>query len=95
MANPIRPAKSASARLQYPPIVSGTRPTFYLIPVTHALSTAVATRTYPAAETVVSVCITPPPPDSRSAGDGPAARAAVLAFKAPAKCHWEDILDDL
>ncbi|KAJ7777153.1 hypothetical protein B0H16DRAFT_1504502 [Mycena metata] len=38
--------------------MSGTRPTFYLVPVTLELSNAIATAQYPSSETVVLKCVT-------------------------------------
>ncbi|KAJ7359815.1 hypothetical protein DFH08DRAFT_921823 [Mycena albidolilacea] len=96
----------AIAATGYPPLpsmtipcitMSGTRPTFYLVPVTLELSNAVATGQYPSSETVVSMCVTVP-----RASDGmedtqyrQLALKRFLAFKTLAKSHWEEILKDL
>ncbi|KAF8135862.1 hypothetical protein K438DRAFT_1911644 [Mycena galopus ATCC 62051] len=79
--------------------MSGTRPTFYLVPVTLQLSTAVATGQYPPSETVVSMCVTVAG-HSRRASDGmegteyrKVALQRFLAFRTLAKNHWEAILD--
>ncbi|KAJ7888167.1 hypothetical protein B0H14DRAFT_2433638 [Mycena olivaceomarginata] len=94
----------------YPPLpsmtipcitMSGTQPTFYLVPVTLELSNAVATGQYPSSETVVSMCVTVPT-HSRRANDGmedtqyrQLALKRFLAFKTLAKSHWEEIFKDL
>ncbi|KAJ7151422.1 hypothetical protein C8R43DRAFT_1005073 [Mycena crocata] len=81
--------------------MSGTRPTFYLVPVTLQLSTAVATGQYPPSETVVSMCVTVVG-HPRRASDGmegtPYRKVAIqrfLAFRTLANTHWEAILDGL
>jgi hypothetical protein len=79
--------------------MSGTRPTFYLVPVTLELSNAVAMAQYPSSETVVSKCVTVV---TRRASEGmkdtqyrQLALQRLLAFKTLAKSHWEAILKDL
>jgi hypothetical protein len=81
--------------------MSGTQPTFYLVPVTLELSNAVATAQYPSSETVVSKCVTVMT-HTRRANDGmkdpqyrQLALQRFLAFKTLAKSHWEAILKDL
>ncbi|KAJ7112008.1 hypothetical protein C8R44DRAFT_985432 [Mycena epipterygia] len=81
--------------------ISGTRPTFYLVPVTLELSTAVITGQYPPSETLVSVCITIAE-HSRRVSDGmedigyrKVALQRFLAFRTLARTHWETILDGL
>lgn len=80
--------------------MSGTRPTFYLVPVTRALSTAVATGQYPAAETMVFKCVTVAG-RHRRANEGmedteyrKLALRRLLAFKTLAKSHRQTILYD-
>ncbi|KAJ6611472.1 hypothetical protein B0H10DRAFT_1882648 [Mycena sp. CBHHK59/15] len=81
--------------------MSGTRPTFYLVPVTLALSNAVEMGQYPSAETVVLMCVTVTRHSCR-ASDGmedaqyrKLALRRFLAFKTLAKSHWQTILNDL
>ena len=80
--------------------MSGTRPTFYLVPVTAALSTAIKTGQYPAAETVVQKCDIKPT-HTRNFSDGVGmdnlvyrklALERFLAFKALAKSHWNEFI---
>ena len=78
--------------------MSGTRPTFYLVPVTAALSQAVISGQYPATATTVLKCATVLG-HQRRASDGminPEYRKLALrrfvAFKAVAQAHWERIL---
>ncbi|KAJ7839498.1 hypothetical protein B0H13DRAFT_1650215 [Mycena leptocephala] len=78
--------------------MAGTRPTFYLVPVTAHLSTAVATGQYPACETVVSMCECVASGDGRGMGmaDTEYRRVALgrlLALRTLARRHWEGILD--
>ncbi|KAJ7657798.1 hypothetical protein DFH06DRAFT_1408866 [Mycena polygramma] len=79
--------------------MSGTRPTYYLVPVTLQLSTAVATGQYPPAETVVSMCVTVAgkPPRANDGMEGAEYRKVALqrflAFKTLAKAHWEAMLE--
>jgi hypothetical protein len=86
--------------------MSGTRPTFYLIPVSQDLSTAVATGQYPPAETEVFKCVTvlqhAAGRSQRRASEGmedteyrKLALRRFLAFKALAQNHWETILRDV
>ncbi|KAK6981674.1 hypothetical protein R3P38DRAFT_2913785 [Favolaschia claudopus] len=81
--------------------MSGTRPTFYLVPVTQELSTAVATGQYPTTKTVISKCVTVQA-HTRRASDGMQdiqyrhlALQRFLAFKTLAKRHWQAILENL
>lgn len=81
--------------------MSGTRPTFYLVPVTHTLSIAVATGQYPATETEVFKCVTVLG-HQRRASEGmenteyrKLAFQRFLAFKSLAQGHWETILRDV
>ena len=79
--------------------MSGTRPTFYLVPVTQDLSNAVIQGHSPAVQTQVSKCVTVGTHDRRSSegmGDIEYRRLALkrlLAFKTLAKSHWQQILD--
>lgn len=76
----------------------GTRPIFYLVPVTKALSNAVATGQYPEAETTVVKCVTSLGHNRRiSEGmETPEYRRVAferfLAFKALAKEHWQTFI---
>lgn len=78
--------------------MAGTRPTFYLVPVTQDLSDAVINGQYPVAETKVLKCVTTARHIRRvSVGmDDTEYRALALRrflrFKALAKIHWEPIL---
>jgi hypothetical protein len=85
--------------------MSGTRPTFYLVPVSQALSTAVATGQYPPTETEVFKCVTilrHVAGHQRRASDGmenieyrKLALRRFLAFKTLSQTHWESILRDV
>ncbi len=79
--------------------MTGSRPTFFLVPVTLGLSTAVITGQYPAIQTQVLRC-------STALGYARRANAGMedtkyrqlalkhfLAFKTLAKSHWERILE--
>ena len=78
----------------------GTRPTFYLVPVTRELSDAVITGQWPEVETKVLMCVTVAGRHRRlSEGmEVPEYRRVafqrMLAFKAIAKSHWEKFLID-
>ncbi|KAG2354474.1 hypothetical protein BDR07DRAFT_1474378 [Suillus spraguei] len=73
----------------------GTRPIFYLVLVTEALSSAVGTGQYPEAKSTVVKCVTSLGHNRRiSEGmETPEYRRVAferfLAFKAPAKEHWQ------
>jgi len=76
----------------------GTRPTFYLVPVTQALSDAVTTGQYPTMPTEVRKCVVVAG-HNRSSSEGmerPEFRRVALerflAFKALAKHHWNKFL---
>ncbi|TEB35467.1 hypothetical protein FA13DRAFT_1728279 [Coprinellus micaceus] len=78
--------------------MSGTIPTFYLVPVTQALSDAVATAQYPSTQTRVLKCVTVMA-HQRRISDGMAdtefrklALKRFLAFKSLAKSHWQQFL---
>ncbi|KAF8803098.1 hypothetical protein BYT27DRAFT_6743414 [Phlegmacium glaucopus] len=78
--------------------MSGTRPTFYLVPVSEALSIAVMTGQYPQDETKVLKCVTVRGHQRASEGMETLeyrwlALQRFLAFKALAKSHWATILD--
>ncbi|KAJ7784337.1 hypothetical protein B0H16DRAFT_1876804 [Mycena metata] len=78
--------------------MADTRPTFYLVPVTLALSTAVETGQYPPTETVVSVCFTDIQGASATVGmeDLEYRKLALerfLAFKNLARDHWKATLE--
>ena len=76
-----------------------TRPTFYLVPVTTALSDAVACGTFPPPQTRVSYC----PTLATDANHGnirveykeyrELVLKRFLAFKELAETHWEYILE--
>jgi len=76
----------------------GTRPTFYLVPVTQALSAAVVTGQYPQAPTEVVKCFTFLGHDRRSSEgmETPEYRRVAfqrfLAFKDLAKEYWQTFL---
>jgi len=78
----------------------GTRPTFYLVPVTQELSDAVITGRWPKVETKVLKCVTVVPHNRRlSEGmEMPEYRKVafqrMIAFKAIAKSQWEKFLVD-
>ena len=81
--------------------MSGTRPTFYLVPVTQELSTAVIGGVYPATETRVSKCVTVAG-HTRRASEGmedtvyrKLALKRLLAFKTLAKSYWNLFLEGL
>jgi hypothetical protein len=79
--------------------MTGTRPTFYLVPVTIELSHAVITGQYPAHQTCVLRCGTVPTYTQRaSAGmeDAEYRKLALkrfLAFKTLSRSHWVRILE--
>ncbi|KAG1902442.1 uncharacterized protein F5891DRAFT_1023986 [Suillus fuscotomentosus] len=72
----------------------GTRPTFYLVPVTKALSDAVISCQYPSARTEVLKCEVAG--DHNGGIEAPEHRGMALqyyvAFKSLAKSHWEKFL---
>ncbi|KAG1845793.1 hypothetical protein C8R48DRAFT_765165 [Suillus tomentosus] len=72
----------------------GTRPTFYLVPVTKALSDAVISCQYPSARTEVLKCEVAS--DHNGGMEAPEYRGMALqyyvAFKSLAKSHWEKFL---
>jgi hypothetical protein len=77
----------------------GTRPTFYLVPVTRELSAAVTMGSLPTTKTLVLKCVTAPA-HARRASEGMAeteyrrlALKRFLAFKTLAKSHWAKFLD--
>ena len=79
--------------------MSGTRPTFYLVPVTQDLSNAVIQGHYPATQTQVSKCVTVGT-HARRPSEGmwdieyrKLALKRLLAFKTLAKSHWRQFLD--
>ena len=81
--------------------MSGTRPTFYLVPVTMELNNAVITGQYPATETNVLKCATVAT-HTRRASTGmedteyrKLALKRFLAFKELAKSYWVRILEGL
>jgi hypothetical protein len=81
--------------------MTGTRPTFYLVPVTQDLNHAVITGQYPVAKTKVLKCITVLK-HIRRASVGMEdveyrvfALRSFLRFKALAKSHWEWIMQGL
>ncbi|KAH9972547.1 hypothetical protein BGW80DRAFT_1313366, partial [Lactifluus volemus] len=77
----------------------GTRPTFYLVPVTRELSNAVIGGKWPQVETKVLMCVTVADRLRRlSEGmEAPEYRwvslQRMIAFKALAKRHWERVVD--
>jgi hypothetical protein len=78
--------------------MSGTTPTFYLVPVTKELSDAVITGQYPTSQTQVLKCITTATHRER-VRDGMAdlefrkiAFKRFLAFKDLAKSHWQQYM---
>lgn len=77
----------------------GTRPTFYLVPVTQELSDAVITGRWPEVETKVLKCVTFVSHGQLSEGmETPEYRRVafkhMIAFKALAKTQWEKFLVD-
>lgn len=78
--------------------IVGRRPTFYLVPVTKALSNAVVTGQYPRAETKVMKCITFSPSSrwGREGMETPAFRHIAfqrfVAFRDLAKHYWQTFL---
>jgi hypothetical protein len=76
----------------------GTRPTFYLVPVTQALSTAVVTGQYPETPTKVFKCVTtsgPNRPFSEGMETPEYRRVAFqrfVAFKSLAREYWQTFL---
>ncbi|KAK2460093.1 hypothetical protein APHAL10511_007891 [Amanita phalloides] len=78
----------------------GTRPTFYLVPVTKALSDTVINGQLPSVCTEVFRCVTVAGDNRRSSEgmENPEYRRVAfqhfLAFKALAKSHWEKFLAD-
>ncbi|KIJ25346.1 hypothetical protein M422DRAFT_255886 [Sphaerobolus stellatus SS14] len=77
--------------------MSRTRPTFYLVPVTNALSEAVITRQYPSVETTVLKCLTITGQYRDRHGMAgleyrKLALGRFLAFKMLAQNHWQDIV---
>lgn len=85
--------------------LSGTCPTFYLVPVTRSLSHAVATGQYPSTQTDVFKCVTSlsdnagssqcHASDSIGMGNTEYRKHALqrfLAFKTLAQSHWNNIL---
>ncbi|KAF8067567.1 hypothetical protein FPV67DRAFT_1141351 [Lyophyllum atratum] len=79
--------------------MTGTRPTFYLVPVTQSLSDAVILGQYPATQTRVLRCVTTrahAPTISEGMENLEYRRLALkrlLAFKTLAKSHWEQFLN--
>ncbi|KAF8067582.1 hypothetical protein FPV67DRAFT_1141745 [Lyophyllum atratum] len=78
--------------------MTGTRPTFYLVPVTQDLSDAVILGQYPATQTQVLKCVTIR--DAQTIREGmenteyrKLTLKRLLAFKALAKSHWEQSLN--
>ncbi|KAM6502553.1 hypothetical protein JOM56_002530 [Amanita muscaria] len=74
-------------------VITGTRPTFYLVPVTQELSTAVATSQYPISPTIVKQCVVVSNSHRRSEGmEIPEFRRLSLrhyiAFRTLAEAHW-------
>lgn len=75
--------------------MAGTRPTFYLVPVTTALSEAVITGQYPAAQMRVRMCATVATRSGagmEDVGYRELALGRFLAFKVLAKSHWVHVL---
>lgn len=76
--------------------MSGTRPTFYLVPVTTILDNAVRGGSYPTVETLVLRCETPATHDTGTGMEDPRYRVLALrrflAFKALARMHWSPFL---
>lgn len=85
--------KSACDSMIIPCIMMiGTRPTFYLVPVTKALSEAVATGQYPLSSTVVKECIVESNSSPGGGMETPEFRKVALqhfaAFRTLAEVHW-------
>jgi len=79
-------------------IMDGTRPTFYLVPVTAELNNAVITGQYPATQTQVLRCVTTATHTSAGMEDPEYRKLALKrlsAFKTSAKNHWVHILEGL
>jgi hypothetical protein len=81
--------------------MAGTRPTFYLVPVTRELSNAVLLGEYPLTQTRVLKCVTVGV-SARHTVEGmenihyrELVFRRVLAFKTLAKTYWEEILNGL
>ena len=79
----------------------GTRPTFYLVPVTAELDNAIKAGDYPVAETVVQKCDIKPT-HTRNFSDSAEMNNLVyrkvalerfLAFKTLAKSHWSKFIE--
>jgi len=72
----------------------GVRPTFYLVPVTKALSDAVISSQYPSGRTEVLKCEVASDHDKDM--EEPEYRGVALqyyvAFKSLAKSHWENFI---
>jgi len=78
--------------------MSGTRPTFYLVPVTTELSNAVITGQYPSTRTRVLRCVTALGRATTGMENTEYRKVALkrfLAFKALAKSHWVHILEGI
>ena len=79
--------------------MKGTRPTFYLVPVTQELSNSVIGGVYPATETRVLKCVTLAEhkrPTNEGMEDTEYRKLALkrlLAFKTLAKSHWNVFLE--
>jgi len=78
--------------------MTGTRPTFYLVPVTEALSRAITRGEHPAAQTRALRCRTAATTHAKRLSIGmedieyrKLALKRFLAFKALAKSHWERV----
>ena len=81
--------------------MNGTRPTFYLVPVTQELSNSVIGGVYPATETRVLRCVTVSA-HTRRASEGmedteyrKLALKRLLAFRMLARSHWNLFLEGL
>ena len=80
--------------------MSGTRPTFYLVPITAELSNAVMSGEYPKNTTQVLRCVTKATNIHISTGMGNVeyrklALKRLLAFKELAKSHWVHVLEGI
>ena len=77
----------------------GTRPTFYLVPVTETLSNAAISGQYPATRTEVLECVTVPAhgwdadTEMEDTGYRKLALRRFLAFKTLAESHWRRVLE--